>query len=250
MSRRSGFTLIEVLISIALLSMIMLALYKSLEIQRISNKKVHLFLDRSLKADKMIMVLYNDILHSNGVISEQKAKMGPVCIDETSNSLYGLSYAKVCWIVGKNDDTLVRIEGNDYKLPVRSSVKVELDTIAKGIKIFSVTRKKDKVLVVLQLAGEEPYAFVVEGIESPKARKRDKEREKKERIRRIKEAKAARDKAEKEKGKNKKRDSQGDSGANNTGEEPSDSKETSYNPDDQGTAPENNGNEDMTDTPR
>jgi len=171
MSKRSGFTLIEVLISIALLSMVMLALYSSLKIQRISNKKVHDFLDRSLASDKMIMVLYNDILHSNGVISKQKADMGPVCIDETSNSLYGLSYAKVCWLVGKNDDTLLRVEGNDYKLPIRSSVKVELDTIAKGVKIFSITRKKDKVLVVLQLAGEKPYAFAVEGIEKPKKKK-------------------------------------------------------------------------------
>ena len=168
MSKRKAFTLIEVLISIALLSLVMLALYKSMSIQRISNKKVHQFLDKTMATDKMIMVLYNDILRSNGVFKMQKAKMGPFCMEETSNSLYGLSKAKVCWLVGKNDDTLTRIEGNDYKLPIRSSKRVEADLVAKGVKIFSVTRKRDKTLVVLQLAGEEPYTFVVYGIEKPK----------------------------------------------------------------------------------
>jgi len=168
MSKRKAFTLIEVLISIALLSLVMLALYKSMSIQRISNKKVHQFLDKTMATDKMIMVLYNDILRSNGVFKMQKAKMGPFCMEETSNSLYGLSKAKVCWLVGKNDDTLTRIEGNDYKLPIRSSKRVEADLVAKGVKIFSVTRKRDKTLVVLQLAGEEPYTFVVYGIEEPK----------------------------------------------------------------------------------
>ncbi len=168
MTRRKAFTLIEVLISIALLSLVMLALYKSMSIQRISNKKVHQFLDKTIATDKMIMILYNDILRSNGVFIMQKAKMGPFCIDETSNSLYGLSKAKVCWLVGKNDDTLMRIEGNDFKLPIRSSKKVEADLIAKGVKIFSVTRKLDKTLVVLQIVGEEPYTFVVRGIEKPK----------------------------------------------------------------------------------
>ena len=145
-----------------------------MSIQRISNKKVHQFLDKTMATDKMIMILYNDILRSNGVFIMQKAKMGPFCIDETSNSLYGLSKAKVCWIVGKSDDTLMRIEGNDYKLPIRSSKKVEADLIAKGVKIFSVTRKLDKTLVVLQIAGEEPYTFVVRGIEMPKQPKKKK----------------------------------------------------------------------------
>ena len=48
MGRRSAFTLIEVLVSILLISLVFLGLYSSLDIQRRSNQHLHEYLQKAL----------------------------------------------------------------------------------------------------------------------------------------------------------------------------------------------------------
>ncbi len=167
MLRRPGFTLVEVLISVALLSIVMMGLYEALDIQRSANKKLSKFLHRALDSDKTIMVLYRDILYSDGNITIKKGEFDQFCMHNSSNSLYALSRAKVCWIVGKEDNTLIRVEGNNYKLPLRYESKVAADKVMKNVVLFDITRTKDELLVVLQAANEEPYSFMLQGIVAP-----------------------------------------------------------------------------------
>jgi len=67
-SMRKAFTLIEVLISTLLLSIVLTGLYGILDTQRRSVKVIKENLDRSIEQDRAIMVLYQDILQSDGNI--------------------------------------------------------------------------------------------------------------------------------------------------------------------------------------
>jgi len=175
MYRRSAFTLIEVLISVALLSIVMLGLYSALSMQRSSNKHLFSYLTKAVEDDKIIMVLYRDIMYSDGNLTIKKGEFDRFCIENTGNSLYGLSRAKVCWLVEKEENRLLRVEGNGYKLPLKYEDKVAVDQTMAHVVLFDITRKKGEILVVLQAAGAEPYTFMLQGISQlPKKKKKTK----------------------------------------------------------------------------
>jgi len=164
---KSAFTLIEILIATALLSIVLIGLYGVLDTQKRSVGIIKENLDKSIDHDRAIMVLYNDILRSDGNITLKKGERDTLCMQSTRNSLYGLDIAKVCWLVEKEGDTLVRVEGNGYKLPLGLEDKVEVDKVLKGVKLFDITRSKDNILAVIQEANKEPYSFLLQGIKEP-----------------------------------------------------------------------------------
>ncbi len=172
MSRRKAFTLIEVLISVALLSFVMLGLYSALDTQRSSNKKLFEYLTKAIDSDKVVMVLYRDIMYSDGNLTIKKGEFDRLCIENTSNSLYGLNRAKVCWLVAKEKNRLIRAEGNSYKLPLKHEDRVAVDKTLDNVVLFDVTRKKSELLIVLQTINEKPYAFLLQGVEQPPKKKK------------------------------------------------------------------------------
>ena len=176
---RSAFTLIEILIATALLSIVLIGLYSVLDTQRRSVDIIKNSLDKSIDHDRVIMVLYSDIISSDGNLTIKKGEKDTICIESTRNSLYELGIAKVCWLVLKEDNTLVRIEGNGYKLPLGLEDSVEINRVLKGVKIFDITRSKDgNVLAVIQEARKEPYSFLLQGIKPPPKPKPKKRRKK------------------------------------------------------------------------
>jgi len=166
--RRHAFTLIEVLVSVALLSFVMLGLYGALSMQRNSNKHLFSYLTKAIEGDRVVMVLYRDLMLSDGKLTIKKGEFSRLCIENTSNSLYGLSRAKVCWLVAKEQNKLLRIEGNSYRLPLKFEDKVAVDETMEHIVLFDVVRRKEEVLVVLQGAGNEPYTFMLQGVSQPR----------------------------------------------------------------------------------
>ena len=179
MAKRKAFTLMEVLVSIALLGIILPALYKSVDILRDSNENLFDYLEKSKKVTRITETLYLDILSSDGNITIKKDEFSRLCMEKSKNSLYALSVAKVCWIVLKKENTLVRIEGNDYKLPLGSEERVEVNPLMKGIEIFDVYHQKDKVLVLLQQKAKEPISFMIQGVTRPEKKKKKKKQNKK-----------------------------------------------------------------------
>ncbi len=172
MLRRSAFTLIEVLISIALLGIILPSLYQTVDLLRDSNSHLFSYLEKAKKVTKATDTLYLDLLSSDGNISIKKDEYSRVCIEHTKNSLYALAVAKVCWVVLKKDNTLARIEGNNYKLPLGSEEKVEVNPIMKDVEVFDVYYQKDKLLVLLQQKAQEPISFMIQGITKPVKKKK------------------------------------------------------------------------------
>ena len=172
MVNRKAFTLIEVLISIALMGIVIVALFSSVDLLQNSNEHLLKYLKKSKKITKATKTLYSDIISSDGNISIKKDEFSRVCMEETRNSLYALPSAKVCWLVLKKDKTLIRVEGNAYRLPLRAEERVEVDTIMKDVSLFDVYHEKDKILVLLQQKGKEPITFMVQGVSKPEAKKK------------------------------------------------------------------------------
>ena len=172
MAMRKAFTLIEVLISIALMGIVIVALFSSVDLLQNSNEHLLKYLKKSKKITKATKTLYSDIISSDGNITIKKDEFSRVCMEETRNSLYALPSAKVCWVVLKKDKTLVRVEGNAYLLPLRVDDRVEVDMIMKGVSLFDVYHEKDKVLVVLQQEGKEPITFMLQGVSKPEKKKK------------------------------------------------------------------------------
>lgn len=172
MSNRKAFTLLEVLISIALLGVVIVALFSAVDMMRNSNEHLAEHLKKSKKITKATKVLYMDLAASDGNITIQKDEFSRVCIENTRNSLYALGRAKVCWVVLKQNNTLARIEGNGYNLPVRAEEKVEVDLIMQELKVFDLHHAEDKVLVLIQQQEKEPISFMLQGITRPLKKKK------------------------------------------------------------------------------
>ena len=167
MHRRDGFTLLEMLISTVLLSLVLLGLYGALNLQQNSTRHLREYLDKAIEADRGVMVLYRDILQSNGVVTITNGEFDRLCLGSTTHTLHTPSDAKVCWVVAKEGQELLRIEGGDFHLPLRSSEGVEVDTVMKPMALFDLQKDKHNVLVALQKVGSEPFVFLVQGIEPP-----------------------------------------------------------------------------------
>jgi len=174
---KKAFTLIEVLISIAILGFVILVLFRTLDMARASNTHLFNYLQKSTQELKGIKMLYLDILKSDGNLTIKQDDFTRFCIEDTTNSLYGLNSAKVCWIIAKEDNRLLRIEGNNYKLPASSEAKVEIDEVMKDITHFYVARNKDRVLVILDSKGStNPISFMVQGVMEPIKKKKKKKK--------------------------------------------------------------------------
>jgi len=172
MGNRKAFTLLEVLISIALMGLILPALYQSVTLLRDSNSHLFHYVEKSKESTKATETLYRDILASDGNLTIQKNGFTRLCIEETRNSLYALPSAKVCWVVLKKEHALLRIEGNGYRLPLRADDRVEANIVMKGLTLFDVYHRKDKVLVLIQQGKKEPLSFMIQGINRPLKKKK------------------------------------------------------------------------------
>ena len=171
---RGAFTLIEVLISITLLSLVLMALYRSSDILRRSNKHLYEHLEKSSKSIKGNRVLYMDLLQADSNITiDSEKKFHKITIMKTSNSLYGQPIAQVSWLVSKNENTLLRIEGNSYTLPLKSDSYVEIDPIVKNVELFKIykNKKSNKLLILLQHNGRPVQSFMIQNREIAKTKK-------------------------------------------------------------------------------
>jgi len=176
MANRKAFTLLEVLISIALLGIILPALYQSVDMLKDSNEHLFKYVEKSKKITRATQTLYLDILSSDGNLTIKKDDFTRLCIEQTRNSLYELPSAKVCWLVMKKDHALLRVEGNGYQLPLRADDRVEANIIIKDLELFDVYHSKDKVLVLIQQAKKEPISFMIQGVTKPQKKKKKKKK--------------------------------------------------------------------------
>ena len=174
-----AFTIVEVLISITLLSLVLMALYKSADLMRASNLHLFNYLKKSSNTLKGSTTLYMDLIHADHNITiNTEEKFHRLSIQNTSHSLHGLAQAKVVWLVYKTDNTLLRVEGGKYSMPLRNEEHVEIDVIAKNLELFKIykSKKKDKILAMIQIKGQDPQLFMSQNISEPPPKAKDNNR--------------------------------------------------------------------------
>jgi len=167
-STKGAFTLIEILISITLLSLVLMALYKSSDLLQRSNQHLYAYLQDIDAAVRGSQMLYLDLLQSDGnlTITHKEKAFDRLTIQKTTHSLYGAEEVKVMWVVYKEKKTLLRIEGREYQLPLKERQGVEINSIAENLKFFKLYRgkKPENLLVVFQQVGQETQSFLVQGL--------------------------------------------------------------------------------------
>jgi prepilin-type N-terminal cleavage/methylation domain-containing protein len=177
--KRLAFTLIEVLISIVLVGIILPPLFKLITLMQDSNSQIFSYVTKQKQEAKAIETMYLDLLSSDGNITIAKNEFSRVCIENSLNSLYGLSRAKVCWLVTKEKNRLLRVEGNDYRLPLRLEDKVESDAVLSDLELFDIYRNKNDLLVIIKQKNQKPITFEIYGVHKPEKKPKKKKSKKK-----------------------------------------------------------------------
>ncbi|TQV63406.1 MAG: prepilin-type N-terminal cleavage/methylation domain-containing protein [Sulfurovum sp.] len=164
---KKAFTLIEMLISVLLLGFVMMALYNSSDMLKKSNAHLYKYLQGSSKNTQTSQLLYLDILGSDGNISIQKEdSFYRLIINSTTSSIYGRQNPKVAWLVYKENNTLLRVEGDEFNLPLGIDDRVDIDKAGEKMELFSLyaSRGNDKILVILKEATSDAKSFLVQNL--------------------------------------------------------------------------------------
>jgi hypothetical protein len=116
--------------------------------------------------------LYMDILQSdNNMTIDTTKEFHHIIINNSKHSLYGLSQAKITWLVHKEKNTLLRVEGSNYSFPLKRKDKVMIDPIIKEIGLFKIYKnrdeKEDKLLVVMKSAVQDVQTFMIQNLPEP-----------------------------------------------------------------------------------
>ncbi|RXJ80210.1 type II secretion system protein J [Arcobacter sp. F2176] len=161
---KKGFTLIEILISITLFSLILVFLYKALDLTKQSNFFYEKKLDTLESSNKLKALYYEDIA---------KAKSIEITFDRSSNSILKIQtndmyhnpfYRYVTYIISQ-DKNLLRIESL-YKFNEREVLDsffndAFVDKLDSDIFKFKVSQSKvnKKIYAILLQKKDKPIVF-------------------------------------------------------------------------------------------
>jgi len=164
---RRSFTLIELLISVGLLSLIIIFLYNSLDMLRRSNSFYEINLKKDEGRHKIFNTIYFDLLRADaGTISIKTGheKEFDILSLRSLNSLHRLERPFITYVVSRIDNTLIRIESLfNIKLPLSYDLEnsVKIDKIAIDIELFKFFQdiKKENILVSIKHKKIDPILF-------------------------------------------------------------------------------------------
>ncbi len=148
MSRR-GFTLVELMVSIALTTIVVLFLYKALSTQQHSNDIVARNALGIAKRTQLYELIYADLLEAQEVRVEPVFnKDYTILFLHTTNSLHQIPFPYVAYYVHENNRTLVRLESAyALKFPVESEMVkyIFADRLLEGVQKFIVQERGGSV---------------------------------------------------------------------------------------------------------
>ncbi len=159
--RRNAFTLVELLVSIALFGLIATFLFGTID----QLRKQQTFFQKKeaiLSKKNMILSLMRsdfDRAESVNVSMTTSRDFDTVSITGSNSSLYGVDRPYVVWLVLKDDNALVRLESPvPIKLPILSEERylVHSDLIEKQCELFRVYDSPKHRLIYIQFENQSP----------------------------------------------------------------------------------------------
>ena len=145
---KRAFTLLELMISVALISLIFIYLYGAIDSLKFTNN----FYQEKNKAlsirEKFLVTIYRDIIFAKNVsfLDRDSKEFSIVKIDNSKNSLYNIKNPNIIWFVSRKDDTLIRLESKDkIKLPLEEKTiySTYLDKVVTNCKAFRIYKSND-----------------------------------------------------------------------------------------------------------
>jgi len=144
---KKGWTLIEILISISILSVLFLAMSNIIGNLKISKNFLKNNLKKSKKEELLIKTIYSDIMNAKEIKILNTSKNYIRLILKTSNSLYDLINPNVIWYVSKNGNTLIRAESC---LKIKNNNFYYADKFMQNVKKFKIFKKNRKYFVYIK----------------------------------------------------------------------------------------------------
>lgn len=167
-----GFTLIEVMISVALFSIIILFLYHTIDMNEKSNQFYEEKLTIYKNQDDVKFIIYEDILNnSNNVdtnttkIIEQDKDNNTILHLKTSNTFHNPFFNHITYFLGRNGE-LFRVESKEYfnRENVNEVLKNSyIDIIFSEVEKFRVVKKEkeNKFAVYMKFQNEGKFFLTV-----------------------------------------------------------------------------------------
>ncbi len=157
---KKAFTLVEIIISIILLSIVVSFIYQALQNTRNANE---IFKQKEKELDlrkKILKVLYDDIFMADRIRITGGKKYKSLELT-TNNSLFNIIKPKVIWFVSKHENTLVRVESTKLPLTYENRFISHLSKVASNCEIFTVyqSRKKDKIFFYIKFKNQKPIIY-------------------------------------------------------------------------------------------
>jgi prepilin-type N-terminal cleavage/methylation domain-containing protein len=139
---KPAFTLIEVLVSVVLLSLMITYLYNALGVLQNANSSL-ISKEKQLNTrDFLFGLLYKDLFEATSTtITSTQSKDFDILKIKTVNSLHDISTPNVIYVVVKEDKKLIRIESPylfALPIPMESTYMLYADEIANDVEFFKI----------------------------------------------------------------------------------------------------------------
>lgn len=164
MMRRS-FTLMELLVATAIISIILIYLYQATNTMKISNDFYAKRSEKELLKEKLFFALYRDILQmerGSAQIKNEEKSFDTISVI-SKNSHYNMIYPYVGYYVSK-DKTLLRLESlSNMNLPatLENLTSFKSEVVAENIELFRIYKKEKYFLVHVKMQEGNELIFQV-----------------------------------------------------------------------------------------
>lgn len=147
---KNAFTLIELMISIILLSLIVGFLYQSVAQLQSSNQQFLESSNKTQQREEILKLLYNDFINAFSIHVNAQEHDHDVITMQSSNSLNTMTQPYLTYQVYKDDNTLRRLESPLENIDF-SNLLFRFNEVAKDVRLFKVYEQKGHYLIHMKI---------------------------------------------------------------------------------------------------
>lgn len=151
---KRAFTLIELMISIILLSIIVTFLYQAVAQLQRSNQQLLERTDAVDRRENVLRLLYNDFINARSLSWREKLMDTDKIMLQTSHSLHNMSQPFVHYRLYPDNKSLRRIESPEQNLEYEQK-RFRFDTVLEGVEVFKVYENRGHCFIHLKSEGME-----------------------------------------------------------------------------------------------